>query len=63
MAGLNALGKKVFFLYPPPVLSEIVDELARCEFEVFLVRDHVRLGNVLKSNPEALVFIDIDDGL
>jgi hypothetical protein len=63
MAGLNALGKKVFFLYPPPVLSEIVDELARREFEVFLVRDHVRLRNVLKNNPEALVFIDIDDGL
>jgi hypothetical protein len=53
--------KKVFFLNPPPVLFEIVDELARREFEVYLVRDHVRLKRILELDPEALVFINIDD--
>ncbi|MBL8967404.1 MAG: PilZ domain-containing protein [Spirochaetaceae bacterium] len=59
----GALGKKVVFLYPPPVLTEVVEELARREFEVYLVRDHARLRQVLAGNPEALVFINLDDGL
>lgn len=59
----GALGKKVFFLYPPPVLSEVVEELARREFEVYLIRDHARLVNVLEADPDAIVFMDIDDGM
>ncbi|MGO8692032.1 MAG: PilZ domain-containing protein [Rectinemataceae bacterium] len=63
MIASGALGKKVFFLYPPPVLTEIVEELARREFEVYLVRDHERLLRVLADDPDALVFINLDDGL
>ncbi|MDA8426454.1 MAG: PilZ domain-containing protein [Treponema sp.] len=59
----GALGKKVFFLYPPPVLTEIVEELARREFEVYLVRDHERLARALAKDPDALLFINLDDGL
>jgi len=63
MIETGALGKKVFFLYPPPVLSEIVEELARREFEVYLVHDHERLRSVLAQDSDALVFINLDDGL
>lgn len=63
MQGNGLFGKKVFFLYPPPVLSEIVEELARREFEVYLASDHVRLKRLLPSMPETIVFINIDDGL
>lgn len=59
----GALGKKVFFLYPPPVLTEIVEELARREFEVYLVQDHERLARALSKDPDALLFINLDDGL
>lgn len=59
----GALGKKVFFLYPPPVLSEVVEELATQEFEVYLTRDHKKLRNYLGSAPDSIVFINLDDGL
>lgn len=60
MIEAGALGKKIVFLYPPPVLTEVVEELSRREFEVYLVRDHSRLRRVLAAQPDALVFVNID---
>ena len=60
MIEAGALGKKVVFLYPPPVLTKVVEELSRREFEVYLVRDHARLRRVLAAQPDALVFVNID---
>jgi hypothetical protein len=59
----GALGKKVFFLYPPPVLTEVIDYLARQEFEVYLARDHERLKRFIASFPDAILFVNLDDGL
>lgn len=58
----GALGKKVFFLYPPPVLGEVVEELGRQEFEVYLVYDETKLQRVLAQDPESIVFANIDNG-
>lgn len=57
------LGKKVFFLYPPPVLTEIIEELARREFEVYLTREHEKLKRFVVSSPDSIVFLNLDDGL
>jgi hypothetical protein len=59
----GALGKKIFFLYPPPVLIQVVDELAKQEFEVYLSTDHERLRRAISAFPDALVFVNLDDGL
>ena len=59
----GVLGKKVFFLYPPTVLMEVVDELARQEFEVYLSREHEKLRKVLTTLPGAILFVNLDDGL
>ena len=59
----GALGKKIFFLYPPPVLTEVVDVLARQEFEVYLSRSHEKLRRSIASFPDAIVFVNLDDGL
>jgi hypothetical protein len=59
----GALGKKVFFVYPPQVLTEVVDQLARQEFEVYLSRDHVKLRRAISAFPDAIVFVNLDDGL
>jgi len=63
MIETGALGKKVLFLYPPPVLTEIIEELARKEFEVYLVRDHQKARRFLASTPDSIVFINLDEGL
>jgi hypothetical protein len=59
----GALGKKIFFLYPPPVLSEIMEELARREFEVYTAKSHQKLLKILALEPESIIFIDIDETL
>ena len=59
----GTLGKKIFFLYPPPVLTEVVDELAKQEFEVYLTREHEKLRKVIVSFPDAILFVNLDDGL
>jgi hypothetical protein len=61
--GNGQFGKKIFFLYPPPVLMEVVDELARQEFEVYLSKDHERLRRSIAAFPDSIVFINLDDGL
>jgi len=59
----GAFGKKVFFLNPPPVLGDVLQTLIDREFEVYLTRDHKRLRQVISGFPDAIVFIDIDEGL
>jgi hypothetical protein len=59
----GAMGKKVFFVYPPQVLIEVVDELARQEFEVYLARDHEKLRRAITSFPDSIMFVNLDDGL
>jgi hypothetical protein len=57
------LGKKIFFLYPPPVLTEVMDELTRQEFEVYLARDHQKLRRAIPQFPDAILFVNLDEGL
>ena len=58
------LGKKVFFLYPHSVIqNELVEMIARSQYEVYLVRDHARLAKVLPDFPQSIVFINIDEHL
>jgi len=60
MSDQPALGKKVIFLYPPPVLSEVAEELAKSEFEVYLAHDHLRLRKLLAGSGDSILFINID---
>lgn len=59
----DILGRKVFFLYPPAVLDEVIFVLVKNEYEVYTVRDHERLARYLKKEPTAIVFVNIDEGL
>ncbi len=57
-------GKKVFFLYPHSVIQkELIQLIARYEFEVYLVNDHIRLAALLREYPESIVFINVDERL
>lgn len=58
------LGKKVFFVYPPSVIqNELVIELYRHEYEVFLLKGHEDALKVAKKYPDCILFINIDEGL
>jgi hypothetical protein len=54
------LGKKIFFLYPTPVLSEVAEALTKNEFEVYFVNDHKKLRRLLASYENSILYINID---
>jgi len=58
------LGKKIFFLYPSAVVqNRITEELIQQEFEVYTIKDHIRLRKLLKKYPDSIVFANIFDGM
>ena len=56
-------GKKVFFLNPPAILSDLAEVLSTQEYEVYLVYNHERLARYLRKEPNAIVFVNIDTGI
>jgi hypothetical protein len=60
----NILGKKLFFLYPSAVIqNQIAAELIQQEFEVYIIKDHIKLKQVLAKYPNSIVFANINDGI
>lgn len=58
------LGRKVFFLHPPPVLREhLIDVIVRNEYEVYLIEDHQRCHKLLAQYTSAILFVNIDSVL
>jgi hypothetical protein len=56
-------GKKVFFIYPNSVIqSDMVAELVKGEYEVYLVKDWNKAVTLFRRYPDSVVFINIDDG-
>lgn len=57
-------GKKVFFLYPNSVIqTDMVSELIKNEYEIYLVKDHNKALSLFKKYPDSVVFINIDEGM
>jgi hypothetical protein len=60
----NYLGKKIFFLYPSATIQNVLaEELLQQEYEVYIVKDHIKLYEILKKYPNSVVFANIDDGM
>ncbi|MDR3145753.1 MAG: pilus assembly protein PilZ [Treponema sp.] len=58
------LGKKIFFLYPSAVIqNRIASDLVQQEYEIYIVRNHTGLRRVLRTYPDSIVFVNIDDQL
>jgi hypothetical protein len=56
-------GKKVIFLYPPSIINDVIVELSRREFEVYLAQDHAKLARYLRQHDDCLVYVNIDTAL
>jgi hypothetical protein len=60
----DILGRKLFFLYPSALIqNQIAAELIQQEFEVYIIKDHIKLRQVLKKHPNSIVFANINDGI
>jgi hypothetical protein len=60
----DILGRKLFFLYPSAVIqNQVAAELIQQEYEVYIIKDHAKLRNILKKYPASIVFANINDGM
>ena len=57
------IGKKVFILNPPSVFEEeLLHEVLKREYEIYLLRDTGHALRVFAKYPDSIVFINIDSG-
>jgi len=58
------LGKKVFFLHPSTIVqNQVVTALAQEEFEVYIVKNELKLRDKLRKYSDSVVFACINEGL
>jgi hypothetical protein len=61
---ITNFGRKVFFLYPHSVIQEdLVKEFFRMEYEVYTLKNHDKVKQLLKKHNDSIIFINIDAGL
>jgi hypothetical protein len=60
---LNVEGQMIFFVQPNSVIrTELIAELIKQEYEVYLIPDAVNAKRVFYQYPHCLAFLNIDDG-
>ena len=60
----NSLGRKTFFIHPSALTqNHIIDELAQEEFEVYTLKDELKLKQALEFYPDSIVFASINEAL
>jgi len=58
----DIIGKKIFFLYPTnAVQNQIIAELIQQEYEVYIAKDKDKLKKTLRTYPDSIVFININE--
>lgn len=60
----SLMGRKIFFLHPSAFTqNEVIKELSQEEFEVYIIKDDVKLLKALSLYPNSIVYISINEGL
>jgi hypothetical protein len=59
----RANGRKVFFLYPHSIVRDLVKDIVRNEYEVYVIEDHERLRSLLVKYRNPIVFVNIEERL
>ena len=60
----NSLGRKVFFLHPSALTqNRIIDELAQEEFEVYVIKDELKMKQALEFYPDSIMLASINEAL
>jgi hypothetical protein len=55
------VGKKVFFLYPPTIIKEIIREIVRQEYEAYILESHTAALHILAKYKNSILFVNIDE--
>ncbi|OQY36358.1 MAG: hypothetical protein B6229_10310 [Spirochaetaceae bacterium 4572_7] len=58
----NQFGKKIFFLYPHSVIkTDLIHSFIENEYEVYTIKDYLKVKPILKKFNDSIIFINIDD--
>jgi hypothetical protein len=58
----DVIGKKIFFLYPTVVVqNRIIAELIQHEYEIYIAKNKDKLKKVMRTFPDAIVLVDINE--
>ncbi len=56
-------GRKIFFVSPSYIMEKyLIEKLRQNEYEAYILKDIKKVKNVLAKYPDAMCFINIDDG-
>ena len=59
-----AIGKKIFFLHPSAItINDVIAELAQEEFEVYYIKDDLKLKKALSIYPSSILFASINEAM
>lgn len=59
----SLVGRPVFFVRPPAaVQADLLSVVIRQEYSAGILADHTRLDDLLALHPQAVVFINVDEG-
>lgn len=59
----SLVGRPVFFVRPPAVVqADLLAAVIRQEYSASILADHTRLDDLLALHPQAVVFINVDEG-
>ncbi len=62
ITGESLIGRKVFFLNPHSVMQEqLVEVIFQAEYEVYLIRDHIKAHRLLARFPDSILFVNVDE--
>ena len=60
----TGLGRKVFFLHPSALTqNQIIEELAQEEFEVYIIKDELKVRQALELYPDSILVASINEAL
>ncbi len=57
-------GKKIFFVHPPDLVrGPLMDLLSEREYEVYTLREHVKIPHLFRAYPDSVFFLNIDTAM
>jgi CRP-like cAMP-binding protein len=57
---IDLVGRKIFLLYPSPLIYEIAYDLIQHELEVYLIKDHNMVLKAIEHFPDSIIYMNIN---
>ena len=56
---IQVFSKKIFFVYPVSVVYDLLKDLIKYGYEVYVIKDHIQIPKLVEKYPYSIVYINI----